>query len=58
MKAFIVEVTVPDDWTKADIASASNTGVRVWAESQRRPITALEYNSMVLTELKLDKPTL
>jgi hypothetical protein len=59
MKAFVVTILVPADWTKTDVVSSCNIGLQQWAEKQRqKPLTAMDYNVVAHTEFKLDREAL
>jgi hypothetical protein len=58
MKAFVITVLVPADWTKTDVVSSCNIGLQTWAKEQQKPLTAMDYNVMAHTEFKLDREAL
>lgn len=48
MKAWIVEMSVPDHFNKADIITAANIGIRIQHEAtSSKELKPLDYNSNV-----------
>ena len=53
MKAIIVTVLTPDDWTKSDVITAFNIGIKAYAEKQGFKLNAIDYNAHAIAELNL-----
>jgi hypothetical protein len=55
MRAMIVSILVPDDWSTTDVCSACHIGIRKHAEKEGKYLSAMDYNAMVIDKFKLAK---
>jgi hypothetical protein len=53
MKAFVVTILVPDEWSKNDVIVSCNIGIRKYAEESERELKGTDYHTMCHEELKL-----
>jgi hypothetical protein len=53
MKAFVVTVLAPDDWTKTDIVTSMHMGMKSLARDKDRDLQSLDYHAMCHTDFKL-----
>ena len=53
MRAMIVSILVPDDWSVSDVCSSCNIGIKEYAQREGKQIRAIDYNSMVIEKFTL-----
>ncbi len=56
MKAFVVTILAPDSWTKANILSSVNVGMRKYSQDEQLELRALDYHAMCHGEFELREP--
>ena len=56
MRAMIVSILVPDDWSVSDVCSSCNIGIKEYAQREGKQIRAIDYNSMVIEKFTLANP--
>jgi hypothetical protein len=55
MRAMIVTILIPDDWTTSDVCTACNIGIRSHAENEGKQLRAIDYNCMVIDRFQIDR---
>lgn len=58
VKIVLLEILVPEHWTKQDVVIACNASLSKWGESQPclGKLSGLDYNATALAEYKLERP--
>jgi hypothetical protein len=57
MRAMIVTILVPDDWSVTDVCTSCNIGIKAYAEKEGKTLRVIDYNSMVIEKFTLANPS-